>query len=128
MPCQSWVPEAVVDGRPHTLLRTRLRRPLVPPPGLVGVRGLRRPAPECLHLGLQPTLGGLQLGEGVAYRGQLGGDLALAEKSPADVHQASPTPPPALGAAGAGAMAEKVHESTEGAALSMDAYQFRQAA
>ncbi len=34
----------------------------------------------------------------------------------------------ALGAAGAGALAEKVYESTEGAALAMDAYQFKQAA
>jgi 4,5-DOPA dioxygenase extradiol len=34
----------------------------------------------------------------------------------------------ALGAAGPGAVAEKVYESTEGAALAMDAYRFRQAA
>jgi hypothetical protein len=32
-----------------------------------------------------------------------------------------------VGAAGAGALAEKVYESIEGAALAMDAYRFRPA-
>ncbi|HET7202773.1 MAG TPA: hypothetical protein VFI92_05345, partial [Steroidobacteraceae bacterium] len=34
----------------------------------------------------------------------------------------------ALGAAGPAALAEKVYDATEGAALAMDAYRFRQAA